>query len=145
MEKSLLACSIFQIERDALLAPIGRRENRIFRSAIEGLACVIAGTRPLDLDDLRAEIGEPLRRDRTGQKASQIENSDAVKRRHVRVLTSRRAVYTTTGVWSCLRTVISNATTPRSAFFFCISRMRCETWIVSPIKTGATKRSLSTP
>src|SRR5581483_4917826 len=66
-----------QIERDAFLAVVERvevaRPERAHR---------VAAARVLDLDDVGAAIREQLRRVRPGQQPRQIEDADAVKRRH---------------------------------------------------------------
>ena len=84
IQKSFLAARVLQIDFDALFAAIGERENRVFPVLNEAVPRVVAGARLFDLDDLRAEVHQPLRRHRAGQKPRQIQNRNAVESLQVR-------------------------------------------------------------
>ena len=77
-----LACGLRNIERDRLLAPIGAQEISglarvlalaIFKIRRTPTARVVADTRPLDLDHLRAEIGQDLPAPGTGEHAAHVQ------------------------------------------------------------------------
>src|SRR5689334_10573052 len=76
--------SVFQIERDALLVAIDAEEVRAFAVDERGAprARVIATAGLLDLDHPRAEIAELHRAVRARQHAREIQNRDALERRH---------------------------------------------------------------
>src|SRR5205823_5754982 len=89
----------FEIERDAFLVPVDAQEVRALASGTgaslgrlvpDGVqkrrtpgACVIALVGLFDFDDTRAHIREKHRAVWPGEHASQVENGDTVKRRHV--------------------------------------------------------------
>src|SRR4029453_6553392 len=81
----VLADRAREIDGDGTLAAIHREEGGGLARlpalpvlhAIALLAHVVAAPRPLDLDHVRTEIGEHLRRPRAGEDAAQIENPRA--------------------------------------------------------------------
>jgi hypothetical protein len=74
---------ILEIGCDTLLVAIHRMERNcvaIRGSAGEGQrSTYVADARPLDLDDARAQIGQPHCCDRTSQKLAEVENEDAIE------------------------------------------------------------------
>ncbi len=77
-QEDLAPLRMADVERDRALAAIHvlERERRVplGRGAV---AIVVAGTRPLDLDDVRAEIGEHRRREGPRDHPGQVEDAQA--------------------------------------------------------------------
>src|SRR5712671_5693839 len=92
--RDALALGLRDIEGHRLLAAVDRKEVRrlarlpavlVLEEGRAPAARVVARARPLYFDDLRAEVGEVLRRPGPGEDAREIENADVRERaRHGR-------------------------------------------------------------
>ena len=71
-----------EVEGDAALAAVDRVEVRAVavHKRRAPRAGVVAGIRLLDLDDVRAELGEGHRRVRPGEQPGEVDDPDAVQR-----------------------------------------------------------------
>src|SRR6516162_1666313 len=77
---------ILQVEREAALAGIELAEIRAVAVAKRRTQPHVIAFRRLDLDDIRADIGEQPRAIRTGQHDREIEHADALERRGLLLL-----------------------------------------------------------
>ena len=84
-----LAFGVGQIERDRTLVPVGAGEIGALATVVAVLvpqigrgeiARIVAHSRPLDLDDLGAQIAQYLRAMRAGENPGQVEYFQAVER-----------------------------------------------------------------
>src|SRR5262249_3523312 len=71
------------VERDAALVAIEgeERDRHAVRRGVT-VAALVPGSRRLDLDDLRAQIGEEGRAEGPGEEPGQVEDADAGERAH---------------------------------------------------------------
>jgi hypothetical protein len=84
VEEHVAAVRLLEVERHALLAPVDGEEVRALAAvgAEEGrphAAHRVAPGRLLDLDHLRAQVGEQHRAVRPGEHAREVEDADAVE------------------------------------------------------------------
>src|SRR5271154_732269 len=74
------------VDRDRPLVPVGAEvETRLGAAGFVEewrpvLTCVVAGTGPLDLDDVGAQITKELSCEGRGENSTQVEHPDAVQR-----------------------------------------------------------------
>ena len=90
-QREIAALGFFQVDRDAALVPVHRREGRADAVLAADVAHVVASTRPLDLDHIRAEIGEQHSAIGSRDDARQIENLDSFEHGDLMVSVGRVA------------------------------------------------------